>query len=1147
MAISRGGALRSILFGSVAVLSINAAAAAQQSANISLQEQPLSDALRSVAQKTGESILFTPESVDGLKAPAISGEMDAKQAVSMLTRGTDLEVVPDGNNGLIVRRPFTRRAVEQVPASPGGGATPPVESVVVNGFKASLEKALDMKRDALGSTDSILAEDIAKFPDLNLSESIQRIPGVALSRDEGEGKEIQVRGLSSTFTRVRINGMEAMSTVGAEDSQGGTNRGRAFDFNVFASDLFSGITVHKSASADIEEGSLGATVDLTTAHPFDHQGFTFALSGQAGYADQGGQFNPRVTALVSDTFMGGRLGILFSAAFQSRNTLQLGFDTTRFENDNTQQNTGHTPPLIAGCATVTGAQFNCTATQRFGSVAYNGTPLAGTLATQTFVAASGGLPNRQTAGAAVGGLPNNYDVVNEAFGPRFPRYDYIPNHEKRMGFTNSIQYQPDDATLITLDLLAADFAVVRQEDYIEANSLSLNQAAVTNSAPAGTPALLATTLGRGAVNVLSYNLNPVTNNLDAITATNVGLRSEHRIDHLDTRFGQATLDVAHTFSEDFKVHGLFGWSESHHNNPIQTTLTMDYNCTAATATGGNVANCPGGVAGGAGSVAAPFSYDFTQNNKTPGLSFGNVDPTSANGWFLSQIRERTAGVYNSFRTVTLDATYNPLNWLTLQAGVDFRNYGNRQAMTSRSNGANTSLDSYIPAAIENTPLSQYTQLVTIPGALPAGVARSYLVPDVNKANALFNIFDPTAFPAVLSSSAGACATAPGCGAFLQGTAAFGSSNGTVREDDTGAWFEIGWDAKFYGVPFRGNVGGRYVETDTDSVGVAFNSTTKIFQQTEVKNSYHDFLPSLNVVLEPSDNFLIRVNGSYVITRPSLTALLPGVSITQSGANPVSVSTGNPNLAPYRAKTADLSFEWYYEKGALLSFAFFYKHLDDIEVSQNLFGPFATNPLGIPSSVLQSFCGGAFTSTCNDTNTNTTYTTNVTQKGGPLYGTEIDWQQPFDFLPHPFDSFGVLGNVSFIQARQNYILVPATATTAAITTQGDLQGLSRTTYNATFYYDDSVFQARLSGAFRSKFLVAPGPTSGLSGNDSQYQASTFNLDASTSYKIDDNFTVDFQAINLTNQALYQYLDTVGQRPLVYYTTGREYFMGARYTY
>ena len=122
MSMSRWGALRSVLFGSVAVLSINAAAAAQQSADISLQAQPLSDALRSVAQKTGESILFTPELVEGLKAPAISGQMDAKQAVSMLTRGTDLEVVPDGSSGLIVRLPFMRRAVEQAPREPRAAA-----------------------------------------------------------------------------------------------------------------------------------------------------------------------------------------------------------------------------------------------------------------------------------------------------------------------------------------------------------------------------------------------------------------------------------------------------------------------------------------------------------------------------------------------------------------------------------------------------------------------------------------------------------------------------------------------------------------------------------------------------------------------------------------------------------------------------------------------------------------------------------------------------------------------------------------------------------------------------------------------------------------------------------------------------------------
>ena len=95
MAFKRLRALRPILFSSVAILSIQAAAAAQDT-QISIQAQPMSDALRSVAQKTGESILFTPESVEGLRAPAISGQMSAEQAVSMLTRGTDLEVVSDG-------------------------------------------------------------------------------------------------------------------------------------------------------------------------------------------------------------------------------------------------------------------------------------------------------------------------------------------------------------------------------------------------------------------------------------------------------------------------------------------------------------------------------------------------------------------------------------------------------------------------------------------------------------------------------------------------------------------------------------------------------------------------------------------------------------------------------------------------------------------------------------------------------------------------------------------------------------------------------------------------------------------------------------------------------------------------------------------
>lgn len=155
-------------------------------------------------------------------------------------------------------------------ATPAQQDVQDLQSVVVTGtYRASLEKALDIKRSEKGVVDAIVAEDIGKFPDLNLAESLQRVPGVTIMRDAGEGRQISVRGLNADFTRVRINGMEALATIGATDSSGGVNRGRSFDFNTFASELFSQLLVRKTASPEVEEGSLGATVDLRTARPFD--------------------------------------------------------------------------------------------------------------------------------------------------------------------------------------------------------------------------------------------------------------------------------------------------------------------------------------------------------------------------------------------------------------------------------------------------------------------------------------------------------------------------------------------------------------------------------------------------------------------------------------------------------------------------------------------------------------------------------------------------------------------------------------------------------------------------------------------------------------------------------------------------------------
>ncbi len=1002
-----------------------------------------------------------------------------------------------------------------------------IETVVVTGYKASLDKAIDIKRNALDSSDTILAEDIAKFPDLNLSESIQRIPGVALTRDEGEGREISVRGLGPSFTRVRIDGIEALATTGSEDVSGGTNRSRAFDFNVFASELFSQITVHKSASADLEEGSLGATVDLHTAHPFDYNKFTLALNAQGGYNDLAGSFNPRVAGLISDTFFGGKVGVLFSAAYGTQNILEDGTSSIRWQNDNTNPPADGGEPLVAGCVSNNpGTTNQCSPTTRFKSVVVTSI-LPGTNPGQVIgsVETVGGRPNGANFNAAT--LPNNYDVVNEAFRPRFPRYDIITNDSKRLGMTGSIQYQPDDNTLITLDGLYADYHVVRQEEYLEAPSFSIASAG-SNLAPAGAPPLAQSTLGVNAINVLTYTIDPKTNNLVALTATNVGLRAEHRLDHLDTRFMQGTLDISHSITERFKIHSLLGWSESHHRNPIQTTLTMDYN------TG------PGNT-GGAGTNATPYSYNyFTPNGKTPAISYGNVDVTSPTGWFLSQIRERAEYNFNSFRSATFDFEWDASRWLKVSGGFDWRGYGFKTEDLRRSDGSTANLDSFIPAAIESTPLSQITQLVHLRGlSVPTGTPTVWLVPSIDKANTLFNIFDPTAFPTVRATGAPPCNAAPGCGAFQLGPQPALSANGTVREDDTAGWVEAQWDTTIGDWPFRGNLGGRFVGTGERSVGFAFDPVAKAVVPTSVHQNYHDLLPSLNAVLEPEEDFLIRFNASQVVTRPDLTNLLPGATVSKSGNN-LTVKIGNPFLKPFRAKTVDLSFEWYYEKGALLSIAGFYKHLDDLVTSLNESIPYEGNPFGLPDSLALAACGGVFTGICNPT-IPWLFTTPANQKGSPLYGVEINWQQPFDFLPDPFNNFGILGNVTYVQAQQTYFNADGTIQAIA-----DLVNLSRRSANATIYYDDGTFQARVSGAYRSKYIPQGGVNPG-NLNNVTLNGSTFNLDVSSSYKIDENFMVTFQGLNLTNQFQYQFVDSIGHRLLYNHQTGREFFLGLSFNY
>jgi iron complex outermembrane recepter protein len=207
-------------------------------------------------------------------------------------------------------------------------ATPETEVIIVRGFRKSLRQARDLKRLGDISADTIIAEDMAKFPDLNLAESLQRLPGVAINREGGEGRRISLRGLGPDFTRVQLNGMEVLGNVDSPmDSRGQTSRDRAFDFNIFASELFAKVEVRKSFSAEQDEGGLAGTVALFTGKPFAYQpGQRAALSIQGGTNSATEDFQPRVAGLYSYNW-DNKFGILVSVAYSQRQTEEQGYNT----------------------------------------------------------------------------------------------------------------------------------------------------------------------------------------------------------------------------------------------------------------------------------------------------------------------------------------------------------------------------------------------------------------------------------------------------------------------------------------------------------------------------------------------------------------------------------------------------------------------------------------------------------------------------------------------------------------------------------------------------------------------------------------------------------------------------------------------------
>lgn len=290
-------------------------------------------------------------------------------------------------------------------------ATPDIErdSIVVTGYRKSLKAALNKKKRATGQVDAIVAEDMAEFPDLNLAESLQRMPGVAIERSEGEGARITVRGLGSRYTRTRVNGMDARAVM---RSNTGVNATRSFDFNLFASELFNSVVVHKTATAELGEGALGAVIDLNTARAFDYEkGFTVLVGAQGGYNDMSNALFPRLTGLVSYHDPKGIWGATASIAYSKTRLDMASSDTVRWAKAPFRSVNGvmcAESPDDPGCAQVAGA-----------------------------------------------------------FHPRIPRYSYSRLEGDRIGATAGVQFRPTKKFEMKLDALYAKYDTTQNFNTLE--------------------------------------------------------------------------------------------------------------------------------------------------------------------------------------------------------------------------------------------------------------------------------------------------------------------------------------------------------------------------------------------------------------------------------------------------------------------------------------------------------------------------------------------------------------------------------------------------------------------------------------------------------------------------------------------------------
>ncbi|MFC3550538.1 TonB-dependent receptor [Lysobacter cavernae] len=1007
-----------------------------------------------------------------------------------------------------------------------------LDKVTVTGFRASLQKSLDEKRYSVEQIDAIYAEDIGKFPDQNLAESLQRIAGVSIDREGGEGQKISIRGLGSDFTRVRINQLEALSTAGTGTA--GVNRSRGFDFNTFASELFSEVKVNKSQSAQMDEGSLGSTVDLRSARPFDFDSFQASASAQIGYNELSEKYDPRVSGLISNSWADGRFGALLSAAYSKRHIFEEGYNPVRWEHGNyrnSNQSNANNNGTYGFCSPVgydpqtprnptSGEISNASSNNGWGTYGIDanncGTDLARPANTPENIAA--------------------YETATNAWLPRYPRYIRTEHEIERLGVTAALQFKVSDDTLLSFDGMYSKLDKNLREDSLGAN---LHRAA---------------NLGGKTQIVVREAQVDNRNRLTYGVFDNVDFRTESTAIEESTEFKQFTLNLGHRFNDDVRLDALVGHSSSDYERPTFSLVSFDNSNIDGFAI--NLRN--GGIPG----MTLPF------NTSDPAawswLGYGNAPVNSngtARGGNISEVRLNPSYVSNTFDTAKLDVQFILTPTFTFRSGLAYKDYDmSTEEYRHISYGR---LAQALPGGVSVADMS--TTLSGFGRGLDDNLPSSWLIPDFDKISQLLDINCN-------------CDTGVRGGDYrLASIGHFGASNNNfdVNEKSLGTYFQLDFNTDLLDRAFRGNVGVRLVNTQITASGYApctasnpdgMSSDCEAFfgvasatadpgerylVSSVVTHDYDDVLPALNMAWDVAENVVLRFGAAKTMARPTLTYLSPSVSGGPTSYadddRTYSINLGNPQLDPFRSTNYDLSAEWYFQEGALLSAAVFYKDIDSYIQRTRLLTTW--EDMGYSLDMLPA----GFTA---DTLFNVQSYFNT--PGGPLKGYELAYQQPFTFLPGVWSNFGMQLNYTHVDSTIKYMFSSATnGNTTVVTefTENQLVNLSPNSYNATLYYDDNTFSARISTSYRDGYInevLSQESVWDLDGNEMATanvtgKYSVRNVDFNMSYRVNDSLTLTMEAINLLDTEDSRYVDSALSMQDRYTHTGRQYYVGARFTF